>query len=104
MRGPTRTEVNLMQPTLRSSASSAPGGLRGTFYPDEESGAERSIGSGLAKLAVVLVALAVVRGVIGHAGRHGGDSRKSRRRQMIAELHRQLHAEGAAPSEPPTTA
>lgn len=94
-----------MHATFRAAAPTEIGrGIRGTFVPDEGPGAERSMGSGLAKLAVVLVAIAVARNVIGHGGRHGGESRMSRRRQMIAELHRQLHAEEAADPEAPTKA
>jgi len=87
-----------MHATIRHAGpADAVQGIRGTFYADAGSAPERSIGSGLAKLAVLLVAVAVVRGVIGRAGAHrGGGSGMSQRRQMIAELHRELHAEDAA--------
>jgi hypothetical protein len=86
-----------MQATTRHAGpADAVQGIRGTFYADAGSGPEKSIGSGLAKLAVLLLAVAVVRGVIGRAGGHRGGSGMSRRRQMIAELHRELHAEDAA--------
>ena len=93
-----------MHATLRAAGPTDIGrGIRGTFVPDDGPVA-RSMGSGLAKLALVLVAIAVARTVIGHGGRHGGESRVSRRRQMIAELHRQLHAEEAAERKGPATA
>jgi hypothetical protein len=105
MSGPQRTEVNLMHATIRAAAPADIGrGIRGTFVPDDGPGVNRSMGAGLAKLAVVLVAIAVARNVIGHGGRHGGESRMSRRRQMIADLHRQLHAEEAAEPEGPARA
>ena len=73
-------------------------GIRGTFYPSADS-SERSIGPALGKIVVVLVAMAVARNIVGHAGRRGGESRWSRRRNMIAELHRELHAEEASQAE-----
>ena len=94
-----------MHATVRQSAPIDGGrGIRGTFIPDRGPADGRSVGSGLAKVALVLVAIAAARNVIGHGGRHGGESRMSRRRQMIAELHRQLHAEEAAEPEGPARA
>ena len=94
-----------MHATIRAAGPTDIGrGIRGTFVPDDGPGANRSMGSGLAKLALVLVAIAVARNVIGHGGRHGGESRMSRRRQMIADLHRQLHAEEAAEPKGPAKA
>jgi hypothetical protein len=78
-------------------------GIRGTFYPSTDS-SERSIGPALGKIVVVLVAMAIARNMFGHAGRHGGESRWSRRRGMIAELRRELHAEEASPGEAPAKA
>jgi hypothetical protein len=94
-----------MHATLRQSGTTdAVRGIRGTFYPGDGPADGRSIGSAVAKVAIVLVALAVVRNVIAHAGgRHGGPG-MSRRRQMIAELHRELHADEAATPEPPAKA
>jgi hypothetical protein len=91
-----------MHATIRHAGpADAVQGIRGTFYADAGSRPERSIGSGLAKIAVLLVAVAVVRGVIGRAGGHRGVSGMTRRRQMIAELHRELHAEDAAAPDAP---
>ena len=101
MRGPHIAEVSLMHATFRQSAPPDVGrGIQGTFYPSRGPGDGRAAGSAIARVAVVLMALAVARAVIGHAGRHGGGTGMSRRRQMIAELHRELHAEDAAAAEP----
>jgi hypothetical protein len=78
-------------------------GIRATFYPSTDS-SERSIGPAVGKIVVVLVAMAVARNIVGHAGRRGGESRWSRRRNMIAELHRELHAEEASQAETPAKA
>jgi len=66
--------------------------IRGTFYPSAGPHGGGSIGSVLPKLLAILVAVAVARNVVGGARRHGGSSRRSRRRQAIAEFHRELHA------------
>ncbi len=76
-------------------------GIRGTFYPSDESAGARSIGPALGKIAVVLVAMALVRTVIGRHGHGDGESRRGRRRRMIAELHRELHAEDASTVDGP---
>ena len=68
-------------------------GVRGTFYPSEGAGGGGSIGAILPKVIGVMVAMAVVRTVIASAKHHGGSSRWGRRREAIAELHRELHAE-----------
>lgn len=73
--------------------------IRGTFYPSDGPGAGSSIGSVLPKLLAILVAMVVVRNVVGARRRHGGPSRWSRRREAIADFHRELHAdEASAPS------
>jgi hypothetical protein len=73
--------------------------IRGTFYPSDGRGAGGSIGSVLPKLLAVVVAMVVVRNVVGAKRRHGGPSGRSRRREAIAEFHRELHAdEASAPS------
>jgi hypothetical protein len=101
MGGIDRTKVNLMHATFRQSApSGAARGIRGTFYPADGSGGSGAAGSALAKVAFIVVGLAVVRGIVAHASRRHGVSGVSRRRQMIAELHRELHAEDAAATEP----
>jgi hypothetical protein len=61
-----------------------------------------SIGSVVPKLLAILVAMVVIRKAVGAKRHHGGgSSRWSRRREAIAEFHRQLHAQDAAevPSE-----
>ena len=55
------------------------------------------MGPALGKIAMVLIAIALVRNVIGRHGHGDGESRRSGRRRMIAELHRELHVEDAAP-------
>jgi hypothetical protein len=88
----------------QSAVAESGRGIRGTFYPSEGSPGAGSIGPALAKIGVVLLAMAVFRGIVGHGGRHGGESRRSRRRGMIAELHRELHAEEASQAEAPAKA
>ncbi len=66
--------------------------IRGTFYPSDGPGGGGSIGSMLPKLIGILVAMAVIRNVVGGVKRHQGGSGWSRRREAIAELHRELHA------------
>jgi hypothetical protein len=65
------------------------GGVRGVFYPGDDRAEARSF---VPKVIAVLVAMALVRTVARH---HAGDgsSRRSRRREMIAQLHRELHAQ-----------
>ena len=58
-----------------------------------------SVVSMLPKLLAILVALAVVRNVVGAKRRHGGSSPMSRRRQAIAQFHRELHADDATPAD-----
>ena len=43
-------------------------GIRGTFYPSTDSLGERSIGPAVGKIVAVLVAMAVVRTIVGHGG------------------------------------
>ena len=70
--------------------------IRGTFYPGEGSGGGKSIITVLPKLVSILVAMAVVRKVVG--SHHGGSSMRSRRREAIAQFHRDLHAQDDAQS------
>ena len=73
--------------------------IRGTFYPGDQSRGGGSIGSIVPKVLAIVAAMVVVRTVIGAKRRHGGPSHGSRRREAIAEFHRELHAEdSAAPS------
>ena len=59
-----------------------------------------SVVSMLPKLLAILVAMAVVRNVIGaKRRRHGGSSPMSRRREAIAQFHRDLHADDETPAE-----
>ena len=76
-------------------------GVRGTFYPSDESTGARSIGPALGKVALVLIAMVVVRTIIANHGNRDGESRRSGRRRMIAELHRELHTEDASQAESP---
>lgn len=87
--------ARLMQP----GPAEAGRGIRGTFYPSDESMGGRSIGPTLGKVALVLVAMALVRGIVANHGHRGGESRRSGRRRMIAELHRELHAEDATQAD-----
>jgi hypothetical protein len=71
--------------------------IPGTFYPNDAPGGGRGIGSALPKILGVLLAVVVLRTIAraaGHGG-HGGSSRWSRRREAIAEFHRELHAQDA---------
>lgn len=88
-----------MYATFRQSGPTESGRpIRGTFYPSDGPGAGSSIGSVLPKLLAMLVAMAVVRKVVG-AKRRRGSSGWSRRREAVAEFHRELHAdEGSAQS------
>ncbi len=70
--------------------------IRGTFYPGEGSHGGKSVVAVLPKLLSILVAMAVVRKVVG--SHHGGSSMRSRRREAIAQFHRELHAEEDAQS------
>jgi hypothetical protein len=70
--------------------------IRGTFYPSDDQQRGGSISSVLPKVLVGLLALIVVRNVLGAKRRHGGSSRWGGRREAIAEFHRALHAEDAA--------
>ena len=73
--------------------------IRGTFYPsDGPTGG--SVGSIVPKLIAILVAIAVLRTVVGAKRNHGGGgSMRSRRREAIAELHRELHADDTKAEE-----
>jgi hypothetical protein len=94
MDGPHKTEAHDMHATMRAPGSGQSGrGIRGTFYPAESDG--RSVGAAIPKVIAVLVAMAVVRNLVG-AKRHGGEgSRWDRRRDAIAKMHRDLHARDA---------
>ena len=73
--------------------------IRGVFYPSDERSDARSF---VPKVIATLVAMALLRTVIANVARNhgGGGARRNRRREMIAELHRELHAqdESAAPA------
>jgi len=84
-----------MHATTRSNGPEPTRGIRGVFYPsDDRSGAH----SALPKIIAVLAAMALVRTVVARHHGGGGSSRWSRRREMIAELHRELHAQEDAPT------
>jgi hypothetical protein len=83
-----------MHATFRQSGPTESGRpIRGTFYPSDGPRGSASIASVLPKLIGILVVMAVIRTVARH---HGGSSRWSRRREAIAEFHRELHAGDAA--------
>ena len=95
-----------MHATMRSSGTPEPTrAIRGVFYPSDDRGDARFV---VPKVIAAGIAMALVRTVIANVGRHhggGGSSRLSRRREMIAELHRELHAqEEATPPAAGTTA
>ena len=82
-----------MHATFRQHQSDGPGTpIRGTFYPSSTAHGGGSVASALPKLLAILVALAVVRTVVGAKRGHGGSGRWGRRREAIAQLHRDLHA------------
>jgi hypothetical protein len=86
-----------MHATFRQQHASPPGTpIQGTFYPSSGPTAGGSVGAILPKVLAVIVTMAVVRALLGASRRHGGRSRWSRRREAIAELHRELHAQEAA--------
>jgi hypothetical protein len=64
--------------------------------PERRPASGGSIGSVVPKLLAVLVAMVVVRNVIGAKRHHGGSSRWGRRREAVAQFHRELHAEDSA--------
>ena len=85
-----------MHATFRQNQPADPGGpIQGTFYPSDGPRAG-FIGSVVPKLLAILVALVVIRKAVGATRHHGGSSRWSRRREAIAEFHRELHAQDAA--------
>ena len=89
-----------MHATFRQSSSSEPGGpIQGTFYPSDGPRGAASVASVVPKLLAVLVAMAVIRTVVGAKRRHGGSSGMSRRREAIAQFHRELHAEDPTTAE-----
>ena len=82
-----------MHATFRQSPPTESGRpIRGTFYPSDGPGGGGSTGSMLPKVIGILVAMAVIRTVVGAKRHHGGSSGWSRRREAIAEFHRELHA------------
>ncbi|HEY6608425.1 MAG TPA: hypothetical protein VI277_04435 [Candidatus Limnocylindria bacterium] len=84
-----------MHATMRAEGSGRSGrGISGTFYPSGSGGP--SMGAAIPKLIAVLVAIGVVRSVVGAKRHHGEGSRWNRRREAIAQLHRELHAADAA--------
>jgi hypothetical protein len=98
MGGRTRVEVDAMHATFRQHGHAGGGrGVQGTFYPNEAQAGPGSIGAALPKLLAILVAVIFVRTVLHVAKQHGaGSSHRSRRREAIAELHRELHAQDAS--------
>ena len=86
-----------MHATFRQHPSGGPGmPIRGTFYPSTAADGGGSLASALPKLLAILVAMAVVRTVVGAKRGHGGSGRWSKRQEAIAQLHRELHARDEA--------
>lgn len=74
-------------------------GIRGTFYPARSE--DRSMGAAIPKLILIVVAIGVVRSIAGAKRHHREGSPWSRRREAIAQLHRELHAgDDAAEAKP----
>ena len=96
-----------MHATMRQHSQSVPGGaIRGTFYPSEGPRGGTGAASVLPKILAFVAVIAVLRTIARAAGRagHGGSSRWSRRRESIAAIHRELHAQdeaglGSAPAD-----
>ena len=91
-----------MHASMRPSGPADPGRpIRGTFYPSESSASGAGFASAMPRILGVLLAVVVLRTVARAAGRHGhgGSSRWSRRREAIAEFHRELHAQEARAQE-----
>ena len=73
---------------MRASFKGGP--IQGAFYPEGGAG-ERSIGDVLPKILGVVALIALLRMVV-FGGRPGmGRSMRERRREKLAELHRELH-------------
>ncbi|HEX2883631.1 MAG TPA: hypothetical protein VHQ42_03565 [Candidatus Limnocylindria bacterium] len=88
-------------PTYLSAAAATP--IRGVFYPDPAGGSPVAGRPMLPRLLAILGAVLLVRAFV--AGRHGhaigdvaGGMRRSRRREALATLHRELHAADDAPA------
>lgn len=81
-----------MHATLRQGLAAGPDGpISGTFIPEIASRHAGAAGA-LPKILAVLAVMAFVRMLIAKSHRHGAGSMHDRRRAMIAELHRELHA------------
>lgn len=81
-----------MHATFRQHEPAGPGmPIRGTFYPSSTAHGGGSLASALPKLLAIVVAMAVVRTVVG-AKRGHGSGRWARRQEAIAQFHRDLHA------------
>lgn len=80
------------------SQTGAGGPIRGTFYPNEGPHGGAGVASVLPKILAFVAVIAVLRTVARAAGRAGpgGSSRWSRRREAMAEFHRELHAQEEA--------
>lgn len=99
-----------MRAALTDRTPAAPGGpIRGVFFPDAARSAKPG-GPMLPKLLAILAAVFLVRALV--AGRHDqapgepvAGGRRSRRREALARLHRELHAtEDGAQAEKEVTA
>lgn len=87
-----------MHATMGHSQRDAGGPVRGTFYPSEGPRGGAGAASALSKILAFVAVIAVLRTIARAAGRagHGGSSRWSRRREAIAQFHRELHSQEEA--------
>ena len=87
-----------MRATMRHYGPAEPGRqIRGTFYPSDSAGSGTGVTSTLPKILAFVLAMVVLRTVARAASRgHGGATRWGRRREAIAEFHRELHAQDAS--------
>jgi len=81
-----------MHATYKQHQRGEPGmPIRGTFYASDTPHGGGSIASALPKLLAIVVALAVVRTIVGAKRGHGGARGWGRRQEAIVQLHRDLH-------------
>ena len=60
----------------------------------EPAGRGSGAASAVPKIIGVLLALGLLRAIVGHRGRHGGrEALRQRRHEAIADFHRRLHDE-----------
>jgi hypothetical protein len=85
---------------MRRGAAMAPpmrGHGRGYYEPDAAEGG----GSVLPKVIGLVVAIGLIRMLVSHKRGHEGGSWRDRRREMIAEVHRELHRQEDVKADAP---